>query len=124
MRCPYCQTEIEDNASFCVKCGQALSQTAFVLKESNAYWTKAAEDQREQGNKYRKKLEEEKKNLRSATARRIGMVITIAMAVAFVVFIVLSVNSSNQEKLKVAESSVIGKTYKDVTDIAPQTLFG
>lgn len=124
MRCPYCQTEIEDNASFCVKCGQAISQTDYVLKESNAYWSKAAEDQREQGDQYRKKIEEEKKNIRSATVRRLGMVITIAVAIALVVFIVISVNSSNQEKLKVAEASVIGKTYKDVTDIAPQTLFG
>lgn len=124
MRCPYCQTEIEDNSSFCVKCGQAINQTDYVLKESNAYWSIAAEDQKKNDDQYQRMLETKKQNARNAASKRIGIVIAAVVALALVVSIVLSVNNANQEKLNIAKTSVVGKTYTDTERIPPQTLLG
>lgn len=124
MLCPYCNSELSDGTPFCPKCGQAISHADLTPNESDTYWSKAAEDQKKHDDQYQILLETEVKNVKGARAKRFSILLALIAVIILAVFIVQSVNKSNEEKLSIAAASVIGKTYTDTVRIPPQTLLG
>lgn len=124
MKCPYCQSDVIDVSGFCNNCGQAISDDKAETKESDAFWKKTEKDE---SNRYRQnnRIKEVEKETRNRAAKnRIMISIASILAIVAVVFIIMTVNNKNEEKLRLAMQSVKGKTYTDDIDISPGTILG
>lgn len=113
MKCPYCQSDINDASGFCSKCGQAISIGEIETKESDDFWKKTEKDALDRNTQINRIRDAEKKTKDKATKNKIVISIVSVLAIIAVVLIVISVNNKNEEKLKLAMESVIGEKYVD-----------
>lgn len=124
MKCPYCQAQIENGEDFCKECGQSLTASKNVTNVSDIYWSKVREEQRKRGDHYTQLQKNERENNNRTKMVRLTILAIVVVATAVLAMLIGSVNKTNQEKLKIAASSIKGMTFSDVKDVAPPTIFG
>jgi len=121
VKCPYCQSDINDASGFCSKCGQAISICEIETKESDDFWKKTERDVMDRNTQINRIREVEQKNKDKATKNKIVISIVSVLAILAMVLIITSVNSGNEEKLRLAMESVKGKKYTDKN--TPQSFY-
>lgn len=112
-------------AHYTIFLSQADEQAKAAKEQGDATRTAEEENERQrkiQRDRYYAELTAQEK--RKKAKKIAGILFASAAAIVVIVMLVISKANSNDKKLSIAAESVVGKTYKDVTDIAPDTIFG
>ena len=113
MICPYCNTALPGEVSFCSKCGQAITAAPAKNDNTRKFWddvdTTNASVERERLDAVQKAKDESKKRRDSVKSKFI-MIGLLAMVLGLVMF---TTNLVSQEKLETVKAHAIGKTFAD-----------
>ena len=123
MKCQYCNAELDENALFCDKCGQSVTDSTKNTDNTNKYWA----DVEALNNTTAKEHLNTIKNAKAkAKAQSVALIKKIIIATIVVVLLVVSIsalNKNSQQKLEFVRSDAIGNTYSDTNDIGSGILF-
>lgn len=116
MKCPYCNTELDNDALFCDICGQSVAGAAKNTDATNKYWAEVdalnATNEKEHQEAVRKAKLESKARFASA----IKIFIVVAIVIAVLIIIVSAMKANSQQKLDFVKSDSIGNTYSDTNE--------
>ena len=115
MKCKYCNSELNDDALFCDKCGQSVVDSSKNTGVTNKYWTDvdALNDTNEK--EYQNAVRKAKAEAKAQSAAIIKKIIIAAVVIVVLVASVTTLNANSQQKLEFVKSDAIGNTYSDTS---------
>lgn len=115
MKCPYCNTELDDAALFCDKCGQTVAGSSKNTDATNKYWADVDALNTINEKEYQNTVRKAEAEAKARSAATIKNLIIVAVVITVLIISVIALNANSQQKLDFVKLDAIGNTYSDTS---------